>query len=273
MDGRHAPTRADQARPALEVKQDKGAVSLCKGSVCTELAGLPASDGTYDVAVNADGTRAAVGGDPLGGFWTYDATTGKKLKAVNFPGLGPDKDGGACFNAIAFAGELIYAATDVCAGPGADGAFYSWAGKKVATVSTNPYGYEPLDLGNNMFAVGNLNGSRIDFVDITTGKVRSVEVTQEECEDCELFEWIPSGQRHAREAAQRQAPAGALARRRNRRRGEREGREAVPLPALREVATRQARGRGGRAAGTGVCEQGCAPGGACSCSRGTRRCH
>lgn len=187
------PPEPTKPAPVLEVKQDKGAVSLCKGTTCTTLAGLPATEDTYAVAVSADGKRAAVGGVPLGGFWTFDVTNGKKVKAVKLAGLGAGEDGGGCFHAIAFAGELIYAATYVCAGPGADGAFYSWAGKKVAKVTTNPYGYEPLDLGNNTFAVGDLNGTRIDIVDATTGKVRLVEVTQEECEDCDLFNGSPEG--------------------------------------------------------------------------------
>jgi hypothetical protein len=188
--GKQPPEPPKPTTP-LEIKQDKGAVSLCKDAKCTQLAGLLPSEEPYAVAVSADGKRAAVGGVLLGGFWTYDATTGKKLKEVKLIGLGPNEDGGACFNALAFAGELVYAATDVCAGPGADGAFYSWAGKKVAKVTTNPYGYEPLDLGNGSFAVGDLNGLEIDIVDAKTGKVRTVEITREECEDCDLLTGSP----------------------------------------------------------------------------------
>ncbi|MDX2091991.1 MAG: hypothetical protein SFX73_29275 [Kofleriaceae bacterium] len=66
-EGKQPPEAAKAAAP-LEVKQDKGAVTLCKGTACTPLAGLPANEETYVVAISADGKRAAVGGVPLAGF-------------------------------------------------------------------------------------------------------------------------------------------------------------------------------------------------------------
>jgi hypothetical protein len=179
------PPPATPSPAAFEVKQDAKAVQVCKGTACTKLAIRPLKlegeeTGQYMAAVSDDGKRAILASDSINGAWLFDATTGKKVKELKLV-----EPGGGCMNTVAFLGQLVYIAVDVCAGPGAEGALYTWAGKQVGKIDkVNPYGMQPIHVGGDNYAIGDLDGSTVAFVDATTAKPRAVSLPEIACEDC-----------------------------------------------------------------------------------------
>ena len=95
---------------------------------------------------------------------------------------------------VAFLGEVVYLAVNVCAGPGAEGKFYSWAGKPIGKLEkVNPYGAPPIHLTGTSYAFADLNGDAIELVDTRTMKTRALEIPSIACDDCYPFGGAPIG--------------------------------------------------------------------------------
>jgi hypothetical protein len=189
-----APPAPPKGKVDLEVKQDQTAVQVCEGSACKKLDVPPPKldeEGkpmTYLTAVSEDHKHAVVAADPLKGAWFFDATTGKKLRTI------PLVDGGGCMDSLAFLGDLVYIAVNVCAGPGAQGKVYSWDGKVVASIEgVNPYGSSPIQLGPDTWAFADLNGGAIAVFDAKAKKSRALEIPRNECDDCYALGAAPVG--------------------------------------------------------------------------------
>ncbi|MBA3465559.1 MAG: hypothetical protein H0T46_36840 [Deltaproteobacteria bacterium] len=188
-----APAKRKPAASLYEIKQDEAGVSICKGTACTKLAvKAPTKDEEgalqeYQGAVREDGDCVVLMDDSLDGAWFFDGK-GKKVKALKLREKGAE---GPCLHAVAFAGNLAYVATDVCAGPGAEGAYYDCKGKKVAwPEKVNPYGYTPQHVSGSIYALGDLNGGAVSELDAKTGMVRAVEIPKD-CEDCAVLSSTP----------------------------------------------------------------------------------
>lgn len=180
-----APAKPSPAA-GFEVRQDARGVSVCHGDTCTKLKlhPPPVEDGSqtsYLAAVSADGKRAVIADDSLKGAAFFDATTGKRVRTLKLIA-----DGG-CMDTVDFLDQLVYIAVNVCAGPGAEGKFYSWTGKVVGELGTvNPYGAPPVHLSGTSYAFADLNGMAIEVVDSRTAQTRALSIPEVDngCDDC-----------------------------------------------------------------------------------------
>jgi hypothetical protein len=173
------------------VKQSAKAVAVCRGRDCKKLAVRP-PDGSepYLWAVSEDGKRVILAGDRLKGAVLLNAETGKKVRTIK----GTE---GGCWDTVDFLDDVVYIAINVCAGPGAEGAFYSWKGKQLAKLEDiNPYGAVPIHLTGTLWAFGDLGGYLVAIVDSKTLKQRLLkipEVAQPDCDGCYVVAGSPVG--------------------------------------------------------------------------------
>lgn len=180
-----APAKPSPAT-GYEVRQDAHGVSVCRGETCTKLklrapSGADGSQSSYLAAVSDDGKRAVIADDSLKGAAFFDATTGKRVRTLKLTA------GGGCMDTVDFLDQLVYIAVNVCAGPGAEGKFYSWAGKVVGELGTvNPYGAPPIHLSGTSYAFADLNGLAIEVVDSRTARTRALSIPEGDdgCDDC-----------------------------------------------------------------------------------------
>ena len=159
-----------KSREAIEYKQDRKAVQACSGGKCVklDLPKLPKKNGgdpqqTYTIHASADGKKLLATGNWMKHIVLLDGTTGKKTGTI------PLGDGGRseCLEEAYYLGDVIYAITSVCAGPGGTGHLLTPDGKKLAKIDqVNVYGATPLHLDGDQWAFSDLGGGNFTIWDV-----------------------------------------------------------------------------------------------------------
>lgn len=174
--------------PAFAINQDDRGVAVCRGETCTKLAAVPAptkDSGPYLAAASGDGKRAVLAADAWKGARFFDVAANKQVAAVSLTA------GGGCLDTVAVVGAFVYLATNVCAGPGAEGKVYSWRGKLVSSLDgVNPYGMSPVEVGG-LYAVADVGGYAVAIIDGKTGASHTVSAPKVACDACSIGGGMP----------------------------------------------------------------------------------
>jgi hypothetical protein len=181
-----APAVPTAAPGTFVVTQSATGVAVCRGDACTKLSvPAPGEGDPYLAAASSDGKRAVLASVGWKGARFFDVAADKQVTAVTLTA-----DGG-CLDTVAFVGAFVYLATNVCAGPGAEGKVYNWRGKVTATLDgVNPYAIAPVEVGGR-YAVADIDGTAVAIIDGKTGTSQTVSVPRVDCEACSIGGGMP----------------------------------------------------------------------------------